>query len=547
METIEKEFNAFRNQNTYWHAMQEGWMDAFDRKYETAVEKLRSETLGKEIPLVVGGEEITTGEWMERRSPNDQDILVCRFPKATKAHAKKAIEVAKSGFPSWSRVPWEERAGIIEKAADLFERDFYELCAIMTMESGKTRYEASIDVDEAIDFLRFYAFTMRKMNGFDMLMGKPVPNEQCRSIMKPYGVFSVICPFNFPVAITSGMTVGAIITGNAAVMKPATKGVLAGWKCFSLLKEAGVPDDVLQFVVGPDEEVAVELTSNPEITGLVFTGSKHIGFKIQEAWAKVDPGRPIIAEMGGKNAIIVTKNADLDKAVEGVYRSAFGFQGQKCSACSRILVAKEVKKEFLERLKARTEETVVDYPWKKEAFMGPIIEEAKYRFYQEWVEKGKDGGRLLTGGNAIGDEKNGWYVEPTVFADMPRDHPMFRTELFCPITAVWEVEDLDDALELANSVEYGLTTGIFTEDKEEAERFFDRIEAGVTYLNRTAGGSTAAVVNGQSFVGWKHSGSTGIGAGGRYYLLQFMRERSQTRVHESHEKDWVKGKGPRGP
>lgn len=528
METVEKRLGTFQNKNTYWHALQEGAEAEFDRQYEAAVASVRENLVGKNIPLVIDGKEVTTGEWMEWRSPADQDIVVCRFPKATKQHAKDAIAAASAGEKAWAQTPWTERADLVDKVADLFTRDFYELCAIMTFETGKSRFESSIDVDEAVDFLRFYALTMREMNGFQMEMGRPFPNERCHSVMKPYGTFAIICPFNFPVAITTGMTIAALIAGNTAVMKPSTKGVLAGWKCFQLMKEAGIPDSALHFVVGPDSEVAVELTSNPGIDGLAFTGSKHIGFAVQQAIAAREPGTPVIAEMGGKNSITVTANADLDKAVEGAYRSAFGFSGQKCSACSRILVDKSVKDEFVARLKARMEETVIGLPWEPSTFMGPVIEGPKVEAYKEAAALAAKDGTIVSGGKEV-EGLNGHYVYPTLVTDLPRGHDLFHRELFLPFAGVWEIEDLDDALELANSVEYGLTAGIFTEDAEEAERFFNGIQSGVTYLNRKAGGSTAAVVNGQSFVGWKHSGATGFGAGGRYYLLQFMREQSQTR------------------
>lgn len=530
METIEKEFNTFQNKNTYWHALQDGTMDAFDRAYESAVEKLRSEVLGIEIPLVIDGKEVRTDDWVEMRSPTDKNIVVSRYPAATVDHAKQAIDAAKAGAEAWARVPWQERADIIDKAADLFTRDFYELCAIMTMEAGKTRYESSIDVDEAIDFLRFYAMTMREMNGYEMQMGSPVPQENCRSVLKPYGAWAVVCPFNFPVAITTGMTSAALLTGNTAILKPSPKGILSGWKCYSLLKEAGIPDHALHFIVGDKKHaVAKELTSNAKIDGIVFTGSKNVGFKVQKAIAERDPGIPVIAEMGGKNAIIVTKNADLDKAVEGVYKSAFGFQGQKCSACSRILVEEDIADEFLERLTKMTKETKVMEPWNKEAYMGPIIEEAKVEEYKQNVALAMKDGKILAGGKVM-EGKNGNYVLPTLVDGLPRDHELFQRELFMPFVAAWRFKGLDEALELANNVQFGLTGGIFTEDEEEAETFFDRIQVGVAYHNRRMGGSTAAVVNGQSFGGWKHSGSTGRGAGGRYYLPQFMREQSQTRV-----------------
>jgi 1-pyrroline-5-carboxylate dehydrogenase len=530
MSAMEKEFNTFENEHTYWRLSEKGKVDEFDAKYEKAVEKVRAELLGRKLPMVINGEEVETDQWIEHHSPADRRLLLAKIPKATKEHAVKAIEAARAGFDAWRKTPWQERADLLDKTADLYVENFYELCAIMSFECGKNRFETSIDVDEAIDFLRFYAYKMRQFEGFEMEMGRPYPNERCRSVMKPYGVFSVICPFNFPVAITTGMTAGALVTGNTAIMKPSMKGTLAGFRCYQLMREAGIPGSALQFILGPN--VARELTSNKGVDGIVFTGSKDVGFKVQQQMNEHSPSTPVIMEMGGKNPIIVTANADLDKAVEGCYRSAFGAQGQKCSAGSRLLVDKKIHDEFVRRLLERTRDTMVAQPWKKEAFMGPVIEESKYEEYQEVARRVKADGEILTGGEVLKEDElaHGYYVSPMVASGLPRDHEFFNKELFLPITMVWQVDGIGDAVKAANAVDFGLTAGIFTEDQKEADYFFENVQAGTTYLNRKSGGSTAAVVNGQAFGGWKHSGSTGRGAGGRYYLQQFMREQSQTRV-----------------
>lgn len=529
MKHIEERFNRFENKNTWWRHDQNGTMDEFDRLYEEAVQRVR-DGLGATHPLVINGEEIATDETFAVTSPADTDLVVGHYAAGSREQVREAVAAAKAGFRKWRRVPWQERCSIIEKAADIMTERFYDLCATMTFETGKTRFEASIDVDEAIDFLRFYALTMRELNGFDMLMGKPFPNETCRSIRKPVGVFGVMCPFNFPVAITAGMTCGAILTGNTAIMKPSMKGGLSGWKVFECFRDAGVPGDVLHFITGPDEEVGAEMLENDAIDGLVFTGSKRIGMLAMEKNAtEVGRPRPFIAEMGGKNAVLVTANADLDKAVQGVYKSAFGFSGQKCSACSRVYVHKDVADEFMDRLVKLTEAATVGQPWQKENFMGPVIEERKLDLYREVVAQvEQDGGKVLTGGKVLADDLGGHYVRPTLVTGLPLDHRVFREEFFMPFAAIAVVDSLDQAIDEYNKVEYGLTAGVMSEEDEEVERFFDRIESGVCYANRAAGGSTAAVVNGQSFVGWKMSGSTGNGAGGRYYLTQFTRERSQT-------------------
>ncbi len=528
MRHIEERFNRFENKNTWWRHDRNGTMDEFDRLFEEAVDRVGGK-LGAKLPLVINGEEIDTGSTFAITSPADTSVTVGNYQNGTRDHVRQAVAAAKAAQPAWAALPWQERVAIIEKAADIMAERFYDLCAVMTWETGKTRFESSIDVDEGVDFLRFYAMTMREMNGFDMQMGKPFPNEDCRSMRKPVGVFGVVCPFNFPIAITAGMTVAALLTGNAAIMKPSMKGCLSGWYVFECLRDAGVPDGVLHFLTGPDEEVSAELLENPEIDGLVFTGSKRIGMLAMQKMLDQGRPKPFIAEMGGKNAVLISKNADLDKAVQGVWKSAFGFSGQKCSACSRVYVAKEVADEFMDRLQKLTDSTTVGHPREKSNFMGPVIEARKLDLYREVVEQVKaDGGKVVSGGEVLADELGGHYVRPTVVTGLPLDHRVFREEFFMPFTAVAVVDDLTQAVEEYNKVEYGLTAGVMTEDEKEMQYFFDNIQSGVTYANRTAGGCTAAVVNGQSFVGWKLSGSTGTGAGGRYYLLQFTRERSQT-------------------
>jgi 1-pyrroline-5-carboxylate dehydrogenase len=532
---IEQRFNRFQNKNTFWRHSQNGTMAEFDRLFDDAVARLRKD-LGKTYPLVIDGKDVKKATFATK-SPADHALVVGKWAAGTKADAKKAIAAAKKGFPAWSATPWQERVALIEKAAELFTKHFYDLCAVMSIEAGKSRFEASIDVDEAVDFLRYYALTMREMGGFDLEMGKPVPTEECRSVRRPWGVFAVVCPFNFPVAITAGMTVAALITGNTAVLKPSGKGCLSGWWVFDLLRKAGVPASALHFLTAADHDISTELLTSPDVDGLVFTGSKRVGMMAWQEAAKHGRPKPMIAEMGGKNAIVVSDQADLDKAVQGVFRSAFGFSGQKCSACSRVYVHKKVAKEFTDRLVKLTEAAQVGLPWVKESFMGPVIDEAKADFFDSVVADVKKAkGKVLAGGSRIakdakGKPLSGNYVRPTIVAGLPLDHRVFREEFFMPFVAVAEVKSFKDGIAEANKAEYGLTAGCFTEDDDEAKLFFETIEAGVTYRNRAAGGSTAAVVNGQAFVGWKNSGSTGNGAGGRYYLLQFTREQARTVAH----------------
>lgn len=530
---LAQRLNRFQNKNTWWRHGQNGTMDQFDAKFDEAVANLRA-TLGKTHPLVIDGREVKTKTTFSTQSPADASLVIGKWAAGTPAQARDAIAAAKRAFPSWSALPWPKRVAIIEKAADLYTKRFYDLCAAMCLEAGKSRYEASIDVDEAIDFLRYYALTMREMDGFDVEMGKPFPNESCRSIRKPWGVFAVVCPFNFPVAITTGMTAAALLMGNTAILKPSNKGLLSGWTCYQLFREAGVPGDALQFLTAADHGISSELLEAPEVDGLVFTGSKAVGMRAWQAAATHGRPKPMVAEMGGKNAILVSDKADLDKAVQGVFKSAFGYSGQKCSACSRVYVHKRVAKEFIARLSKLTDAAKVGAPWAKESYMGPVIEARKVELLREVVaQTKKDGGAILAGGKTVrvavkGKALAGNYVRPTIVGGLPLDHRAFREEFFMPFVAVAEVPSFDAGLAEVNAVEYGLTAGCFSEDKAEVRKFFVRAQAGVLYANRAAGGSTAAVVNGQSFVGWKWSGSTGNGAGGRYYLLQFSREQSQT-------------------
>jgi 1-pyrroline-5-carboxylate dehydrogenase len=532
---LEARFNRFQNKNTFWRHTQNGTMAEFDRQFDAAVARLMK-SLGKSYPLVIDGKDVKTKATFKTKSPADHALAVGTWAAGTKADAQKAVAAAKKGFPAWSATPWQERAALLEKAADLYTEHFYDLCAVMSVEAGKSRYEASIDVDEAVDFLRFYALTMREMGGFDMEMGKPVPTESCRSVRRPWGVFAVVCPFNFPIAITTGMTAAALVTGNTAVLKPSGKGCLSGWWVFDLLRKAGVPASALHFLTAADHDISTELLTSPDVDGLVFTGSKKVGMMAWQEAARHGRPKPMIAEMGGKNAIVVSDKADLDKAVQGVFRSAFGFSGQKCSACSRVYVHKKVAKEFTERLGKLTEAATVGLPWVKESYMGPVIDEGKAAFFESVVADVKKAkGKVVAGGVRVAKDGKaalaGNYVRPTVVAGLPLDHRAFREEFFMPFVAVAEVPSFAAGIAEANKVEYGLTAGCFTEDEAEAKQFFDTIEAGVTYLNRAAGGSTAAVVNGQAFVGWKNSGSTGNGAGGRYYLLQFTREQARTVAH----------------
>ncbi len=520
----------FENENTWPKASSSGRAEEFHRMFDEAVAKVKKQ-FGKRYPHIIDGEKVySKGGEFEDRSPSDTRIILGLFQKGTREDAAKAVEAASKAFRQWARTPYPKRVAILRRAADIFAERKFELAAWMSFENGKNRFEAMGDVDETIDLTRYYCAILEAEKGFDNPMGKAYPDEETRSVLKPYGVWGVVSPFNFPLAIATGMTMGALVTGNTVVFKPASDTPLMGFLLYETLREAGLPDGVFNYVTGPGSTVGEELVENLGVRGIVFTGSKEVGLSAYRRFIGKEP-RPFIAEMGGKNPVIVTSKADLEKAVEGVARASFGYGGQKCSAASRVYVDRRVKQKFVDRLVSRTRELKVGNAVEKDVFVGPVINEKAYRSFQSYAEAASKDGRVLTGGHVVkdGDRKYGYYVEPTIVDGLPKDHRLFKEELFVPIVCIAEIEDLDEGLKLANSVEYGLTAGVFTQDEKEAQQFLDNIEAGVVYVNRKIGATTGAMAGAQPFGGWKMSGTSGRGAGGLYYLHQFLREQSQTR------------------
>jgi 1-pyrroline-5-carboxylate dehydrogenase len=366
-----------------------------------------------------------------------------------------------------------------------------------------------------------------------MTLGTLGPGEENSSVLRPYGVWAVISPFNFPLALAAGPAGAALVSGNTVVFKPASVTPLLGYKLAEVMKEAGIPDGVFNFITGGGSTAGRELVDNADIDGIVFTGSKDVGMGLIRDNASRPVPRPLIIEMGGKNPALIMKSANLDKATDGVMRSAFGAQGQKCSACSRVYVSKEVRDEFVRLLVEKTKKITVGNPLRRDVYLGPVISEEAVKIYEQAIARAQaDGGKILTGGHRLtnGELAHGYFVEPTVIDALPARHPLFSEELFVPITLLADVMTLDEAIDLANGTEYGLTAGIFSEDEREIEQFFNRIQAGVTYANRRAGATTGAWPGINSFGGWKASGSTGRGTGGPYYVQQFMREQSRVRI-----------------
>ena len=497
--------------------------------FDAALERARA-SLGQTYPMIIGGEERLGDETFEDRSPTDRALVVARFPVGTKQDVRDAIAAARAAYPAWRDTRWRDRLAILRRAAELISERQFDYAALMALEVGKNRLEALGDVEETADLLRYYGDEFEKADGFVKPMGSLSSAEKTRSVLRPYGVFGVISPFNFPMALAGGPAGGAMIAGNTVVLKPSSDAPLLGWKFGEALRDAGLPDGVFNLVTGPGETVGAELEDNPGIDGLVFTGSYEVGMRLYRSFTKDYP-RPIITEMGGKNPAIVTANADLDEAAEGVMRSAFGFDGQKCSANSRVYVEKPVAREFVDRLVEKARGITVGDPTQRENWMGPVINQrALDTFSKAVADAMADGGTVEIGGST--DDSKGFFPTPTVVTGLPLDHRLFHDELFVPFLVVGEVDSLDQALHEANDTEYGLTAGIFSRDPAEVQRFLDTIQAGVVYVNRRAGATTGAWPGIQSFGGWKGSGSSGKGGLGPYYVQQFLREQSQTVVGE---------------
>jgi 1-pyrroline-5-carboxylate dehydrogenase len=503
-------------------------------KYEAALEKFRGQ-LGKSYPMYIGEDEVKSeaGEF-EHHSPIDTSIVVGRFQIGTSEHAKAAVAAAKTGFEKWSTTPWRERVRILENAAKIVDKRKFEIAVAITYEVGKNRLEALAECWESADAVRYYADLMRKNDGYEEKMGPGGPGEHCKLVCKPMGVWPVISPFNFPFMLASAMALGALMTGNSIILKPTSEAPLTGLYLYQVYREAGVPAGAVNYVTGPGGNFEDEFVTNPDVAGIAFTGSRDVGMRLYRRFTSSQPyPKPILLEMGSKNPTIVTAKADVKKAVEGTVRAAYGYGGQKCSATSRLYVQRSISQKFLSALQARIAQVKVGDPRKKDVFMGPVINEAAVRRFEEALaEAAKAGGKVIAGGQVLksGPAANGYYVTPTVITGVPHDNRLFSDELFVPLVVVDEFDTLDEAMARANETKYGLTAGIFSNNSKEVEKFFEKIQFGVAYSNREGGSTTGAWPGAQSFVGWNASGSTGKGSGGPNYLFTFLRDQAQTRV-----------------
>lgn len=503
--------------------------------YDEAIAQVKANWLGAEVPMFINGEKVYAQEKFKDYSPINTDTLLCVVQQGTTEHARAAITAAKAAFESWRKTPWQERVALIRRVAEKISETSLELSALMILEVGKSRLEALGEVEETADLLRYYADSMEKNKGFVNELGKLNPNdpkEQNFSVLRPYGVWVVISPFNFPMALAGAPISAALVTGNTVVFKGASDTSYIGWKTAELFAEAGFPPGVFNYVSGPGRTVGQELLDNPNVDGWTFTGSYEVGMNVVKRGGSGVYPRPAIVEMGGKNPTIVSKTADINKAAQGVLRSAFGLDGQKCSACSRVYVQEEVYDQFKDRLLELTKAIKVGDPTERATFMGTVINKGAYEDYQRFVALARADQAVLYGGNVLseGEFAKGYFVEPTILEGLPEDHPLVRNELFLPILHLAKVKTLDEAMQKANNTTYGLTAGFFGEEEKEIEWFLDNIQAGTTYTNRAAGATTGAWPGIQVFGGWKGSGSSGKGVGGLYTLALYMHEQSRTMI-----------------
>jgi len=487
------------------------------------------ERLGESYACRVGDQDVQLDETVDSVNPADPSRVVGTFPKGDAALADRAVEAAREAFVTWRRVPVDERAGTLFDAADIMRRRRFELGAWMVWEVGKSWAEADADVAEAIDFCEYYARLMLHYAN-DPYPLAPYPPEDDEVVYLPLGVGAIIPPWNFPLAILTGMTVSAIVTGNTTVLKPASESMAIGYRLVEVMDEAGLPPGVLNFVTGPGSVIGERLVDHPQIRFVSFTGSKEVGLRINERAARTTADqrwiKRVVAEMGGKDAIVVDREADLEAAVEGVALAAFGYQGQKCSACSRAIVDRAVYDEFLERLVARAE-SIEPGPVTEGAWMGPVVSRSQFEKVTDYIEIGKGEGRLVLGGGS--DASRGWYVEPTIFADVDPRARIAQEEIFGPVLAVIPADGYDHALEIANDTQYGLTGAVYTADEEKIERAREEFHVGNLYINRKC---TGALVGVHPFGGFDLSG-TDSKAGGRDYLLYFLQPKSIARKKDA--------------
>lgn len=496
---------------------------------DSIIADVEARLLGKSRPAFVGGHDRDEGRVICARSPIDREIVLGEFPQADAALVNDAVEAARAAFPAWRDLGHARRIALLRAGADVLEQRKWDVSVACLVEVGKSRLEAVGEVEEAIDLIRHYCAEMERTDGFRDERPGAVPSERSDVVLRPFGVFGVIAPFNFPVALSLGMMSAALVAGNTVVFKPSDAAGLTGRLVVEALVEGGLPSGVLNLVQG-GRETGEALVRHPRVDGFAFTGSNAVGMTILRHAASSQAMRPVLAEMGGKNPAFVAASADLGVAAAGVARSAFGLQGQKCSALSKVYVAREVLDAFLDALVTATSKLVIGDPRRQDVFMGPLINQAARDRFTSAADEAAAAGSIVLGGSQLAGDLfgRGHYVEPTIVTGLPGDHRINRDELFAPFLSVLPFVDLDEAIVDANRSAYGLTAGIYTRHQAELDRFLGTIEAGVLYANRASGATTGAWPGIQTFCGWKGSGTSGKGGLGSWYVPQFMREQSHT-------------------
>lgn len=478
---------------------------------------------GREYPLIIGGKTYTTGDMLASPNPSNYDEIVGLCHKATIELADKAIEEATAAFREWKNVAPEVRARYLLKVAALLRKRKAEFSALMVLEVGKSWVEADADVAEAIDFAEFYAREMLRYRQDQPLTASP--GEQNEFFYVPLGAGVVIPPWNFPLAIMAGMTLASVVTGNTVVLKPSSDSPIIAARFMELLEEAMLPPGVVNFLPGSGGRIGDYLVGNPRTRFIAFTGSKEVGLHINELAAKTAEGqlwiKRVVAEMGGKDTLIVDETADLDAAVDGAVASAFGFSGQKCSACSRLVVVQDVYDEVVGRVAERASQIRVGPTRDPQNWMGPVASKGAYESISNYIEIGKSEGQLLAGGEPL-EEHRGWFLKPTVIGDVDPMARISQEEIFGPVLATFKAKDFDSALEIANNTQFGLTGGLFSRDRRRLEKARRDFHVGNLYLNRKI---TGALVDVHPFGGFNMSG-TDSKAGGRDYLLLFLQGKS---------------------
>ena len=492
------------------------------RKMRSAMEKVRGQ-IGREYDLVIGGKRVKTQDKIKSINPAKPSQVVGLHQKAGKEHVEPAMQAALRAFDSWSRTSVEERASLVFRVGDLMRERKFELCAWLVFEVSKNWAEADADIAETIDFCEFYSREALRLAKVDAPV--QLPGERDHLFYIPLGVGAVIPPWNFPAAIMAGMTLASIVSGNTVILKPSSDSPTIAAKFVELLEEAGMPDGVVNFCPGAGATFGNAVVAHAKTRFIAFTGSREVGLDINKSAATQAPGqiwiKRAILEMGGKDAIIVDAEADLDSAVEGVAQAAFGFQGQKCSACSRAIVDERIYDKFLERLKARVEKINVGDP-AENANMGAVINEGSMKSILNYIDIGKKDGRLITGGGRATNAGEGYFLQPTVIADIPPKSRLEQEEVFGPVLAVIKARNYDHALEIANDTEFGLTGAVYTKSREKVERAIREFQVGNLYINRKC---TGAIVGAHPFGGFNMSG-TDSKSGGPDYLYLFTQAKS---------------------